>query len=777
MELTFDEIESLTETSTLARDLLSLFTHVDLTSSYGYETYGTPFVAELLSRKIILPEDVLKEVLANLARNDFHRTKFLWLRSIAEKIKLSSEETIQVQSELFAVLATQHGVGINWVLQELKPLSRHPAFRWADFLLASELLLIGKHAKLGVSRALLILEELPLYHPAATAETVRVTLPALLVKDASIQEKVIRIVARWSQPQEEWLREELLLYTDILPANAYELLGSFLSSTPPAPIERYVYQPKFIRVLTEDRRITAVTNWEDLLFLIGKVTTHFDVSEVERLLDSLLQQGFDLPTDFQDQVSSFHFEAMSSKTIWLIRGFLQDWSNGFETTALNHLVSPASNDEFITVFWVRMMYAKALAKANQRLSLLSTPTHRPFWIDPEILVERLFAFEKAEVVINEIDLAVAIARLRLEQTEAALGKAQQLRTPNFKTLLTYVLNADQNLQESLDALEPYPFHSIETSNVESFASEEIWPMLLAVAARTKNYLGIYPEFERYAFGTYPNVCRPFETKWDTRTFRVKKDRYYKDSPEIDLLLLSTDAFYYDSNPLPLLYSQHFHGSYLSKYTVWEESKDFEIEPGIHYLFSLLPNQPEPLFFRALRSSGQGSESGPSGTQSTLQGSLTQLLETETPLLESAHLLLAAGILKETANSRQLAMDILAQLISEQRVDADLLTQIIGVLLNHAYSPVQRFVDTLAAMINLSPTHNDVACQLLEGILKRMNAEKPLKNTKKILLQYIDLQQKTARPMPAVLEERLQYWEKSSALKKEVAQLKRSPLTV
>ncbi len=773
VDLTFEEMEQIVGTSTLHQDVLTFFTRVDTNWSNYFNHECTPFILGLIAKNIITRKEALWEILQNLIRDDSRREKLQWLKNIGEKISPSSEEKLEFQAEFFAVLTNQHGIGINWVLDELKPIARHPAFLWAQFLQALELLLSGKHHKLGASRALSLLAELPLHHPSSRVEMIRVALPVFLTKDAALQEKTVQLVARWSIPEDEWLREELMLYADVLPANAQEFLGQFVSSTPPEPAERYVRQPEAVLPLTDEQRIVPITHWDDVLFLIGKCSEHYEIEMVEQLLVSLLLIGTDLPEDYQEQVSVYNFNQFIKSPEWFIHGFLWDWTRKFQTSGLQSLLDRNRNDDFVTVFWVRLMYAQELAKANVRLPLLSTPTHQSCWIDAEELVERVLAYEKRQVRINEIDLAVALTRVHVGYTQAALAKAQHIQTPNLRRLMVYLFDEVSNLQQSLEELQPYSFHQILHEELESFTSEEIWPMLFAVAARTKNYLGTYPEFEAYPFGLLPNVSKPYLTSWGTGYVYYKEQPYSENCKETVLPILTTEVFPYLFKPLVLLYSQHYFGEYALTHSDWYDGKRFVSIHGISYVFSILPNYTDPLCFRALKASGQSAESGPNESKSILRDSMALLPSIQTPLGDNAHLLLVAGFLNDAEYNRRMAVDVFAELIFKRRINQALVAQVVGVLLVHEYSSIQRFLNALSSIINLSALHNDVACTMLEEILVRINVEKPLKNTKKIILQYADLQQKTKREIPLALEERLQTWATNSALKKEIATVKRA----
>ena len=62
------------------------------------------------------------------------------------------------------------------------------------------------------------------------------------------------------------------------------------------------------------------------------------------------------------------------------------------------------------------------------LPLLSTPTYKPFWVSAEALVDKLLAYEAAEVHPNISDLIVACNRsLFREVSKEVKEKVERLR--------------------------------------------------------------------------------------------------------------------------------------------------------------------------------------------------------------------------------------------------------------------------------------------------------------------------------------------------------------
>ncbi|MDB8956570.1 DUF6493 family protein, partial [Parabacteroides merdae] len=81
-------------------------------------------------------------------------------------------------------------------------------------------------------------------------------------------------------------------------------------------------------------------------------------------------------------------------------------------------------------------------KDYNTLPLLSTPTHRPAWIDPSVLVSRLSAYQKKRIKPDSLDFQIALSRVALDDTEEAVRLAEQELAGEYRELLLFLFKPE-----------------------------------------------------------------------------------------------------------------------------------------------------------------------------------------------------------------------------------------------------------------------------------------------------------------------------------------------
>ncbi|MCD8042805.1 MAG: DUF6493 family protein [Tannerellaceae bacterium] len=94
------------------------------------------------------------------------------------------------------------------------------------------------------------------------------------------------------------------------------------------------------------------------------------------------------------------------------------------------------------------IYTSLLNK--ETLPILSTPTHQPVWIDPEIFINRLLWYDKQNKTPDLLDMQVAIMRLVFENKEKLLSTIKQLQNIEYRSLLLYLFNEREPSPEVID---------------------------------------------------------------------------------------------------------------------------------------------------------------------------------------------------------------------------------------------------------------------------------------------------------------------------------------
>jgi predicted DNA-binding WGR domain protein len=117
-------------------------------------------------------------------------------------------------------------------------------------------------------------------------------------------------------------------------------------------------------------------------------------------------------------------------------------------------------------------------------------------------------------------------------------------------------------------------------------------------------------------------------------------------------------------------------------------------------------------------------------------------------------------------SRDIATEVFIHLIQNQAIDIELLGQYMGKLLSQNYASLQRPLDVLASIKDVSGLHNIALKTIYEGIFVAIFNEKEIpKNTKKLLEDYFDVLIKTKQKPDESLLQNLRFWADNATLKK------------
>jgi len=167
--------------------------------------------------------------------------------------------------------------------------------------------------------------------------------------------------------------------------------------------------------------------WNNLLFLVGDCIREQSPETVEVFLEGLVRLQGELPADYAKQLKPYLQQLdkfFSMSVLHFLRCFCKAWTEG------SYKLSPTSKSYEITLLplWEKGRLVLNRLQDKCALPLLSTPTYKPFWVSAEALVDKLLAYEAAEVHPNISDLIVACNRLLFrEVSKEVKEKVERLR--------------------------------------------------------------------------------------------------------------------------------------------------------------------------------------------------------------------------------------------------------------------------------------------------------------------------------------------------------------
>ena len=446
------------------------------------------FFVHLQRQGYVFDRKYIPELLESLL-NPWKKPHLNWHCRWVEFLEPTTDELLDCQQTLFALLSTGNTNLINFALKHIQRIANEKVFDFQAF--ADNFALCFATPKIAKSQ-LIGLNILEKYYKkqAPTNPDYREQLAVLFtVPDVKLQEKVASLLTTYFN--HEGLPEVIAPYSDYLKGKAQDLLQSLPSPNSSETSEnsenpedshtsRTSRTPKIARAA---RTLTP----EDLLFLLGDCLRERTPQTIDLFFEGFNQLQDEFPADFKEQLAPYlkqlerHWNGIASVPI--LRWFLQRWMG--DKKKLN------KEDETFFLTTLPYLYHKAQhllekLKEKNKLPFLSTPTHAPFYIEAEVLMDRLLQYEAQGENPDLHDLVVACNRLLFKEVSAtAKEKAQQLKGA-YAPAIQYYIGLTDKVQPT----------------------EELLPLWTQIT-RIKHPDSEFVEFANTSAKDFPTVVKPF----------------------------------------------------------------------------------------------------------------------------------------------------------------------------------------------------------------------------------------------------------------------------
>ncbi|WP_448822453.1 DUF6493 family protein [Capnocytophaga sp.] len=431
-------------------------------------------VFTLLCKKNYFPDKSFAtsfiEVLLNPWKKNVLDMYCRWIEGLVP----TEEELLPSQHTLFALLTLDKSSLINFAMKCIAQISTHPAFdfqAFADnFALCFTVQKIAKSQLIGVE----ILEK---YYQKQTPinPDYREQLAVLFtVPDVKLQEKVASLLTTYFN--QEGLPEVIAPYRDYLKGKAKDLLQSLPSpnSSENSENSENSHTSHSSHTFHTARAARTLTP-EDLLFLLGDCLRESAAHTIDVFLEGLITLQDDFPADWAKSLSPYikqltkRVDKEESPTDAILLGVLRalidrrpltlDPKCSYTWEELCKKRKKLSEKEFEAYTQdyylgnARQVLPFLFRKGQMvidfilqycHLPLLSTPTHLPFYIEAEVLVDKLLQYEAQGKSPDLDDLIVACNRLLFKEVSAAAKeKARQLKGDYAKAIQYYLGLTDE----------------------------------------------------------------------------------------------------------------------------------------------------------------------------------------------------------------------------------------------------------------------------------------------------------------------------------------------
>ena len=407
------------------------------------------------------------EVLLNPWKKNVLDMYCRWIEGLAP----TEEELLPSQHTLFALLTLDKSSLINFAMKCIAQISTHPDFDFQAF--ADNFAFCFTVSKIAKSQ-LLGVEILEKYYQkqAPINPDYREQLAVLFtVPDVKLQEKVANLLTTYFN--QEGLPEVIAPYRDYLKGKAQDLLQSLPSPNSSENSENSENSH------TSHSSHTSLSlgegSGERILFLLGDCLREPAAHTIDVFLEGLITLQDDFPADWAKSLSPYikqlskrvDKEEIPTDAILLrvLRALIDrrpltldpkcsyTWEElckkrkklsekEFEAYTQDYYLGNAR--QVLPFLFRKGQMVIDFILQHCHLPLLSTPTHLPFYIEAEVLMDKLLQYEVQGKSPDLDDLIVACNRLLFtEVSAAAKEKARQLKGDYAKAIQYYLGLTDE----------------------------------------------------------------------------------------------------------------------------------------------------------------------------------------------------------------------------------------------------------------------------------------------------------------------------------------------
>ncbi|EFO1362349.1 hypothetical protein DWG95_16870 [Escherichia coli] len=696
-----------------------VFHYPNYLSTRWLESIKTYTKNQRLDRFRLLNESLLA------VNRGFNKDQTNFYATLFSALEPTGDECLQLQDELIATFCCPHSKPVTTSLQAIKKILDNDDFHRDEFLTQLPLLL-SSTTKGVVDSTLTITDKLAKQNPEKRAEICQHLTGVFINKDASLQNKAEKLIAKYGSPTEPELSSLLMSYADNILIGARELLTDFLD-TKPMVVDEAVQLYPVMPLIRDDNRIPEIETWDDFIFLVGRAFHNLDSFSFDQLPAALLCFSEQINKDNIEQLIPAFANALKTLHTWsgtqgsfdkILASFFMEFADFIQTKYHNENIDRQCQkyhelinhqDKYQKLNWGFNEWQKStkavfqpwinillntltLLKKSSGLPLLSTPTHLPCFIEPRILIDRLYRYQQAGESPCGFDFQLAIQRC----------------VPGTESLLPNDFN--RQYSELMNYLRSGNVSSLDAVNDDDL-------VLTAILTRQV----FLPDVDSYTRGNLLLAKRdtPVEilkNKYDWKLLtKVNQNQYTNKEIVYKQLHFDIPRYWHDENST-LFYEYSF-----MRFPEGHSADRKRI------LFSF-PWHSEAMLARFIAINFKNASKEAREIINLLQA----MLELPLPLLPMGHLLTAFCMLHADKTVRALAGELwIEKLRYPQGVNSTHIGDILGRLEKESWAPLKRFTDlAMQSLINISFRHNQALLEMVCAMDSHLSTVK-ITNYKKL----------------------------------------------
>ncbi|MFH6994439.1 DUF6493 family protein [Flavobacterium sp. FlaQc-48] len=692
-----------------------------------------------------------------------------FFRKRIEEFNVTADELIIHQENIFSFLHHPYPPITSYGIELVKKIYDHPKFKTKSFLEWLEPLMMRSDCKAAIKSVLPLLEKITKANPKLSATIASIIADVYVIADLALQERASKIITKIANTKDKILKEKLSSYVTLMQGNIKSGLTQFLDEdalvVDDAAHEEYTFEPQQELFLIEEVQLPK--DWNDVVFQFGNFINSEETLDSEILMNIYISQRDLFPLDNSAQLQPYFKQLQKS----YFESDHKDFVKSFVMGKIVDIESKFDNkhkhySKINTLLLMQSLLQKVQQKTdtNSALPLLSLPSHKPYWVAPKVLVERIITYQNTKEEIDSVDLAIAIARMPRENVAEAIPLLDKVEG-ELQQLLSFCLGVAEKMELDEESLSSKPLTRRGKPNQET-GNLSLW----AVAARTFYPNDTFTEFENTYLKNIPFVVAPFKPevtfkeKWDEWTNYQTKEKERTPSwyeMKFDLPNYSEGGMpNYAEIPNYLLYSLDIY----NRSNTWYHNLNYA--GNTYFWHSLTPQNSDALALTLLNNCNIAD-----GAKPELKGFLGVINRPEFRFSDISLLLFAVCFFQEKKDLRLMASEVLINLIEKQAIDVEKLAEKIALLSSEKYGVFVRMADALIAIKDVSPLHNSALLQLLNSFFANLDLKEKLPtNFKKIAEGYLDVLTKTNQKPSAKAILFFEQWKDHTALKSLIKQI-------
>lgn len=660
-----------------------------------------------------------------------------YFRKLIDRIGVDDRMLLEHQELFFPLLHAENSAVINFVVDTLKPYFAHADFKLEEFLTWSEGIFMRNDIKSALKTLLIQFDKLLKNRPDIQEQFILQAADVFMIQDLQLQDRAAKFILKYQKDPIEALTEKLQLYSaqmlgsipsdlkSLTAASSYteqEILNELMIGTG----EEYVFDPIVEKKLQQP--FTYPTNWNDILFKIGEVISVADAVQMEILMNAWVLLKASFPADYKKQMEPYINQL---KKVYRESQWFQHFSGVFINMYFQPNKIYQNTDRYSNFSKWASMIGDQLTQLQRhitkeiQLPLLSLPTHAPFWIAPQTLVQRILDYQDKGVDLDLVDLSIALSRMVREDLDGVATMLDQVNDSQVKAVIKYALGFDDELKIEHKSWVKKLLSSLDSTHVG-------WLGIWATVARTHFPDAVFPEFEHENLKDIPFSVAPFRPEltfapsyYQEYDYQTRKSEMVYDGDKLNF-----DFPNFKQEPRTFIYHKDiYHRGKDGLYSYYLYKND------ISYMHSLMPQNTESLsLFLTLALGAKADQGG-----KTPIGYLQEMMYDFFNFDRQAVLFLATSSFNKEKEVRAMVTEVLITAIDRQRLPVQDLGEFLGILINHAYGPLGRLEEVLGQLRDISSKHNSALIKVIDQMLLYYTiGEKMPTNFKKLIELYYDL---------------------------------------